>query len=107
MNIFRYAGDFAHLASFLILFYKIFQTKQVGGISLKTQELYVLVFVTRYVDLLWNFASMYNWVMKVTSWHSAGHALTTSPSGPFHHELVWDRFHHAAGPHDRASCRGA
>lgn len=30
-NIFRYAGDFAHLASFLILFYKIFQTKQVGG----------------------------------------------------------------------------
>ena len=35
------------------------------GISLKTQELYVLVFVTRYMDLLWNFASLYNWVMKV------------------------------------------
>jgi len=25
----------------------------------------VLVFCTRYIDLLWNFASMYNWCMKV------------------------------------------
>ena len=36
-----------------------------AGISLKTQCLYVLVFCTRYIDLLWNFASMYNWCMKV------------------------------------------
>merc|ERR1712146_35413 len=27
--------------------------------------LYVLVFVTRYLDLFWNFNSLYNWVMKV------------------------------------------
>ena len=31
------------------------------GISLKTQFLYALVFVCRYVDLFTNFASMYNW----------------------------------------------
>ena len=37
----------------------------VAGISLKTQVLYVIVFCTRYIDLLWNFASMYNWCMKV------------------------------------------
>lgn len=35
------------------------------GVSLKTQELYVLVFVTRYLDLFWNFLSLYNSVMKV------------------------------------------
>jgi ER lumen protein retaining receptor len=35
------------------------------GISLKTQFLYALVFLTRYLDLFWNFASMYNWVMKI------------------------------------------
>jgi hypothetical protein len=36
-----------------------------AGISLKTQFLYALVFLTRYLDLFWNFASMYNWVMKI------------------------------------------
>jgi hypothetical protein len=36
-----------------------------AGISLKTQELYVIVFCSRYIDLLWNFASLYNWCMKV------------------------------------------
>lgn len=101
-NLFRICGDFAHLFSFFILFFKIYQTKQVGGaapalrcisasqhgplrqrqaceseplacvrptagISLKTQILYVIVFCTRYMDLLWNFASMYNWCMKVRS----------------------------------------
>ena len=33
-----------------------------AGISLKTQELYVIVFVSRYLDLFWNFLSIYNWV---------------------------------------------
>jgi ER lumen protein retaining receptor len=35
------------------------------GISLKTQFLYLLVFVTRYLDLFWNFSSLYNSVMKI------------------------------------------
>lgn len=30
-NLFRICGDFAHLFSFFILFFKIYQTKQVGG----------------------------------------------------------------------------
>jgi len=98
-NLFRICGDFAHLFSFFILFFKIYQTKQVGGalashpplypapvrrwqsivwlidrlstagISLKTQILYVIVFCSRYIDLLWNFASMYNWFMKVRAPH--------------------------------------
>jgi len=32
---------------------------------LKTQELYVLVFCTRYLDLFWNYLSYYNVVMKL------------------------------------------
>ena len=35
------------------------------GISLKAQALFALVFLTRYVDLFWNFHSVYNTVMKV------------------------------------------
>ncbi|RVX01671.1 ER lumen protein-retaining receptor B [Vitis vinifera] len=35
------------------------------GISLKTQELYVIVFVTRYLDLFTRYISLYNSVMKL------------------------------------------
>jgi hypothetical protein len=36
-----------------------------SGISLKTQELYALVFATRYLDLFTVFLSLYNTVMKL------------------------------------------
>ncbi|KAH7651434.1 ER lumen protein retaining receptor protein [Dioscorea alata] len=65
MNIFRLAGDTTHLISVLILLLKIYSTKSCSGISLKTQELYVMVFVARYLDLFTDFISLYNSVMKV------------------------------------------
>jgi len=65
MNIFRLGGDLLHLASFVILLLKIFSTKSCRGISLKTQITYVVVFCARYLDLFWNFDSLYNSVMKV------------------------------------------
>jgi ER lumen protein retaining receptor len=34
------------------------------GISLRTQEIYLLLFVCRYVDVFTNFISMYNTIMK-------------------------------------------
>jgi hypothetical protein len=36
-----------------------------AGISLKTQELYALVFAARYLDLFVHFVSLYNTVMKL------------------------------------------
>lgn len=36
-----------------------------SGISLKTQELYAIVFLTRYLDLFTEFISVYNTTMKV------------------------------------------
>jgi len=65
MNIFRLLGDLAHLASIFILIHKIQTTRSCRGISFKTQELYVAVFLTRYLDLLWNYVSLYNEAMKV------------------------------------------
>ncbi|KIY93681.1 hypothetical protein MNEG_14280 [Monoraphidium neglectum] len=74
MNIFRLAGDMMHLLSIVVLLLKILATKSCRahnaaatavaaaaacpGISLKTQELYLLVFVTRYLDLFTHFVSM-------------------------------------------------
>lgn len=36
-----------------------------AGISFKTQALYVLIFVTRYIDLFVRWISLYNFVMKI------------------------------------------
>lgn len=65
MNIFRFAGDMSHLISIIVLLLKIYATRSCSGISLKTQELYALVFLTRYLDLFTDFVSVYNTVMKI------------------------------------------
>ena len=65
MNIFRFFGDMSHILSFIILLHKIVKGKSAAGISLRTQELYAIVFCSRYIDLFWNFSSMYNWFLKV------------------------------------------
>ncbi|KAF8391198.1 hypothetical protein HHK36_023500 [Tetracentron sinense] len=65
MNIFRFSGDMTHLISILVLLLKIYATKSCSGISLKTQELYALVFLTRYLNLFTEFFSVYNTVMKL------------------------------------------
>ncbi|PKI85468.1 Erd2p [Malassezia vespertilionis] len=51
MNIFRLLGDLSHLASIFILIHKILVTKSCRGISFKTQLLYAIVFVSRYLAL--------------------------------------------------------
>jgi len=54
MNIFRILGDLLHLLSFVVLVWKIKHQRSCAGISLKTQQLYFIVFVCRYLDLPWN-----------------------------------------------------
>ncbi|KAI5657414.1 hypothetical protein M9H77_26207 [Catharanthus roseus] len=65
MNVFRLAGDMTHLLSIIVLLLKIRTTKSCSGISLKTQELYVIVFVTRYLNLFSRYVSLYNTLMKL------------------------------------------
>ena len=35
------------------------------GLSCKTQEIYLTVFLLRYMDIFWNFVSVYNSLMKI------------------------------------------
>lgn len=66
INIFRILGDFSHLASIGILIHTVATTIAIDGISLKTQVLYCLVFLTRYMDLLTlHWVSFYNTLMKL------------------------------------------
>ena len=53
------------LFSFTFLLHHICNTKSFKYISLKTQKLYLLVFITRYWDLFWNSFSIYNTMMKI------------------------------------------
>lgn len=54
-----------HLLSIVTLLLKIRHTKSCRGVSLKTQELYALVFITRYIDLFYSYVSLYNTLMKI------------------------------------------
>ena len=60
MNVFRLCGDLSHLLAIVILLMKIWKTRSCSGISGKTQALFALVFVTRYLDLFVHFVSLYN-----------------------------------------------
>ncbi|KAJ6000095.1 hypothetical protein N7481_000504 [Penicillium waksmanii] len=53
MNIFRLLADFSHLASIFILLQKMKSSSSCSGLSFKSQVLYLLVFVTRYLDSLY------------------------------------------------------
>jgi ER lumen protein retaining receptor len=63
LHYFKYLADILHLVSFLILITNMVKKQNCLGISYKTQEIYLIVFLTRYVDLLivppsisyWNF----------------------------------------------------
>lgn len=52
MDVFQLIGDFLHLIAVLMLLLKILANKNVIGISYKTQEMYLVVFITRYSDML-------------------------------------------------------
>lgn len=52
MDIFQLIGDFLHLIAVVMLLLKILANKNVIGLSYKTQELYLIVFLTRYSDMI-------------------------------------------------------
>lgn len=65
MNIFRLAGDMSHVFSIIVLLLRLRVVKNAHGISVKSHELFLIVFVTRYLDLFTTFYSVYNSCMKV------------------------------------------
>jgi len=65
MNIFRLCGDMLHLLSILLLLFKLHRSKSCVGISARMQEMYLITFLMRYMDLFWSFVSLYNTLMKL------------------------------------------
>ena len=74
LNLFRVLGDFSHLASILILLHKMTQLNSCAGISFKSQCLYLLVYVTRYLDLFVT-TSIYNVIFKILFISAQGYII--------------------------------
>lgn len=55
----------AHLFAIIILLLKIWTTRSCAGISGKSQVLFALTFIARYLDIVINYVSIYNTVMKI------------------------------------------
>jgi len=76
MNIFRLLADLAHLISVFILLQKMKSSGSCSGISFKSQALYFIVYVTRYLDLFWTFtAHPYNTIFKIIFIASSAYTL--------------------------------
>lgn len=64
-NAWRGIADMSHLCAILILFYRVVLAGKKKGISSQSQELYFLVFLCRYVDVVFGF-QWYLTTMKVS-----------------------------------------
>merc|ERR1711997_121604 len=65
MNIFRILGDLSHYAAIITIFVKVLASRSCMGVSGKSQILFLLVFLTRYIDLFTTFISLYNTSIKI------------------------------------------
>ena len=65
MNIFKLIADLLHLAAIFLLVFRIRTSRNCVGISYKTQELFLITFSLRYLDLFMYFISLYNTCMKL------------------------------------------
>ncbi|KAF9874414.1 ER lumen protein retaining receptor [Colletotrichum karsti] len=74
LNLFRILGDLSHLASIGILLHKMVQMNSCAGISFKSQALYLLVYITRYLDLF-STSSLWNLVFKILFISSQGYIV--------------------------------
>lgn len=65
MSFFKIPADLLHLFSFFVLIRNILLRKSTKELSYGTQEIYLVVFCCRYLDLFLYFISLYNSLMKL------------------------------------------
>lgn len=75
MDVFQLLGDLGHLMSRILLLSKLHSFKSCGDFSAKTQLLYLLVFLSRYLDIFTNFVSYYDTILKIVNTLLAGWTL--------------------------------
>ena len=66
MDDFKYLADLLHLFAFFILIWNMLKRQNCRGISYRTQELFLIVFVVRYLDIFVFPQRLWNVVLKLT-----------------------------------------
>lgn len=93
MNLFRFIGDSMHLASIIILLLKIRKTNSASGISWNSQLLYLIVFLSRYLDLFaGHFINLYLVIMKLLYIGTSAYVLYLMKKLHFTWDASKDRF---------------
>ena len=65
-DLLKYVGDICHLMSFVVLIYNMKKKKNCLGVSYRTQEIYLVVFLLRYCDILFlPQSSLWNLTFKI------------------------------------------
>ena len=64
-----------HVMSIIVLLLRLHASRSASGISLRTHELFLVVFVTRYLDLFTTYYSLYNSCMKILYIGSTGYVV--------------------------------
>ena len=65
MDIFRLIADTLHTLAILFLIIRIWRVKTSFGLSYRTQEMLLVTFCLRYIDIFLYFISLYNLLIKI------------------------------------------
>lgn len=65
MDFFRFIADMLHLSAIILLIFRIRKTRNCIGLSYRTQEIFLVTFILRYMDIFLYFISVYNTSMKL------------------------------------------
>lgn len=65
-NAYRYIGDFLHLFGMIIMVLTLFKNQSLTGFSIKTSMIYLVLYVSRYLDLFTRHLSLYLTVFKIS-----------------------------------------
>mmetsp|Transcript_3800 Transcript_3800/g.5859 ORF Transcript_3800/g.5859 Transcript_3800/m.5859 type:complete len:286 (-) Transcript_3800:170-1027(-) len=74
-NVFRYLGDYLHLGGVVVLLLTMAKNQSCAGLSMRSQILYFIIFVTRYLDLFDHTQTAYLVFFKLTYIITSGIAL--------------------------------
>ena len=73
MNLYAIVAAVCHIGSRKLLLFKLLWERHCRGVSLITQELLLIMFITRYLDLLYLFENPLDEIIKVSGFHVSMH----------------------------------
>ena len=82
MNLYAILAVICHVGSRKLLLFKLLWDKSCRGVSLVTQELLLLMFLTRYLDLLYLFVNVVDELVKVWGTGRMAHGVRVSSGFP-------------------------